>query len=391
MNYVKTYLGFEFIYYLYCRKSYNYMENMRLPNPNTKRVYQQMLDYFSKESNLQKYVVDSFYETNETHLTIEHIKHVIQYHVGAEYNIDSFIPLFRHLPFATLEKQPPLHNAHTMTSPLTFVHKPLIHFIGMKAIHYVYRLFLQKKGFVCSVHSDIIIWKYSHPTSTLKPVVFFHGFGLGIIPYTEFLLSLTKTRTVICPELPNISQNKYAHVTSLTDLTCAIQLYLRPLNDTYVVIGHSFGTIIMNIFQIAYPDLCASKIYMDPTCFIVHAPHCSKLRSMSCEQYVKHSNPLTMKQYLYLLFSYYYIFRDVYVQTITKRLMFMSYMTFENMDESTYVIVATHDNIISAPDVFNYISTHYPQVTIYKIRGGHGSCIYSKYMNRILENVDKCR
>jgi hypothetical protein len=162
-------------------------------------------------------------------------------------------------------------------------------------------------------------------------------------------------RTVIVPELPNISYDLYKcpPPSPVMISTSLYNILVKQNIELIDIIGHSYGTNILNIFQIQYPHMCNYKTYAEPACFNIHQTH------IPTKMYARN--------------KYTYIYKDIYTQYILGRCIFYEHTIIKNFDDKTTIILAKDDTLIPSSCIQKYITTHYPQVRVEMIEGKHGA------------------
>lgn len=120
-------------------------------------------------------------------------------------------------------------------------------------------------------------WYRPHRSSTKLPVLFIHGIGIGLYPYTPFfdeLIALHPDIGILAIEILSISM----HITSpplSSSATCtAISQILDDLGlDRIVVLSHSYGTVVTT--QMLHSHLSpriSAILFVDPIPFLLHLP-----------------------------------------------------------------------------------------------------------------------
>jgi hypothetical protein len=226
---------------------------------------------------------------------------------------------------------------------------------------------MYKLGFtnIIDPRLNLRVWiKYNSGATNKTPLVFIHGVGCGIIPYISKIQELSMDRrTLLVLELPNISYDLYkfpppSHdelVTSLYNILVKLGIELVDIT------GHSYGTVILNVFQIKYPHMCNYKTYIENGCFYIHATHfIDKMPRDNIFNYIK-----TI-----------ILYNDIYIQFIINRCTFVENTLIKNLDDKTTIILAKDDELIPSYYIHKYITTHYPQVRVEIVDGKHGTYVF---------------
>ena len=111
-------------------------------------------------------------------------------------------------------------------------------------------------------HKDIksALIKNQSPT-----IIFEIGFGMGMKHWDEIFLELSKTNTVFAYQR-NDNKNLKQHITINTlveDLR--VVLSHKGLKPPYILVGHSFGGLIVQYFTRKYPNEIQALILVDST------------------------------------------------------------------------------------------------------------------------------
>lgn len=138
----------------------------------------------------------------------------------------------------------------------------------------------------------ITYWHRPHASKTRLPVLFIHGVGVGLYPYTNFLRdinvkdsyfgSISDTSDsigIIAVEIMAVSSRLTYQALDKDVLVAEIHEILRFHGwDEYVLVGHSYGTIISTHLLKAQSQLQAAAprigpvVLIDPICFLLHLP-----------------------------------------------------------------------------------------------------------------------
>ncbi|KAI6246702.1 hypothetical protein HI914_04671 [Erysiphe necator] len=131
-------------------------------------------------------------------------------------------------------------------------------------------------------------WYRKHKSNDLLPVVFLHGIGIGLYPYTPFLKELNQLKKVgfsrtdeqigiIAIENLNISF-RLRDAPANSKVTCSeieqIILNHFPPNQQFVFVAHSFGTNVVSLLlkNPATAKYINSIVLIDPIPILLHLP-----------------------------------------------------------------------------------------------------------------------
>lgn len=126
--------------------------------------------------------------------------------------------------------------------------------------------------------ADLSYWYRPHTSKTDLPVVFLHGLGVGVYPYTPFLGEIAKEvgpgvgvfvvemmpiSTRVCHEAPTPEQF-YEQMAQILDFHQV---------GSFVLVGHSYGTILAtHLLHSRLAPRIDSLVLLDPICFLLHLP-----------------------------------------------------------------------------------------------------------------------
>ena len=191
--------------------------------------------------------------------------------------------------------------------PIQYQHRPLFLYALVAGLHWVYSWYLRSQGY--TFHSSSPSLQYfhrppPHPSAPLQPaLVFVHGISNGISSYHTFVrcLSQAGNRHVLLVVLPFISMRLCEHVPTAKDTVEALRDAITrhtavregggggggggegkggrasssppPPPPRFILVGHSYGTLVASWFVKAYPHLLLSTVLIDPVCFLLFLPH----------------------------------------------------------------------------------------------------------------------
>ncbi|KAI0083186.1 hypothetical protein BDY19DRAFT_998779 [Irpex rosettiformis] len=183
--------------------------------------------------------------------------------------------------------------------PVISLHRPLLWYFIVAIVDSCTATFLWSEGFTHytqsrwyhyfpprlrssfskpSPHSSISYWYRPHRSKTKHPILFLHGIGIGLWPYTPFLSELIKSDPdvgiIVVENLPismRISPPPLTRIEMLEGLSSVLAFHSFT---SYTVIGHSYGTVIAAhmLRSPAFSSHVASWILVDPIPFLLHQP-----------------------------------------------------------------------------------------------------------------------
>ncbi|KAG0707821.1 Alpha/Beta hydrolase protein [Suillus ampliporus] len=200
-------------------------------------------------------------------------------------------------------KLAPGYNARARCMRLTIdsvsmLHRPLVWYLVVGLVDVISSFRLWHQGFhhyddgawmasfpmrpccVISRRSPVVnlpYWYRPHRSSTKLPVLFLHGIGIGLYPYTPFfedLISLHPDIGILAIEFLSISMRITSPPLSNPATCTAISQILDDLGlDRVVVLSHSYGTVVAA--QMLHSHLSprvAAMLFIDPIPFLLHLP-----------------------------------------------------------------------------------------------------------------------
>ncbi|KAI1122485.1 hypothetical protein F5Y10DRAFT_74977 [Nemania abortiva] len=129
--------------------------------------------------------------------------------------------------------------------------------------------------------SQLSYWYRPHTAKDKLPLVFLHGIGIGLWPYTEYLSNLNEAFAkddqigIIALEYLPVSARLTSAPLSQTIFLSQITLLLEAHGwDQFAVLGHSYGTVLAT-HMLKSPSLgprIQSVVLVDPVCILLHLP-----------------------------------------------------------------------------------------------------------------------
>lgn len=131
---------------------------------------------------------------------------------------------------------------------------------------------------------DLSYWYRPHTSRTRLPIVFIHGIGIGLYPYSQFLSEINKHNPhraddgeigIIAIELMPISFRVTSPILDRDEICRQINMILeRHGFDKVVLASHSYGSVITT--HLLQNPTTAAKIgpllLVDPVTFLLHLP-----------------------------------------------------------------------------------------------------------------------
>lgn len=131
---------------------------------------------------------------------------------------------------------------------------------------------------------DISYWYRPHTSKTRLPILFLHGIGIGLWPYTKFLEEINKADPqavqdgevgVIAIEIMPISFRITGPILSREEMCRQINIILEHHGfEKITLASHSYGSVISTQL-LKHPDTAAKIgpiLFVDPVTFLLHLP-----------------------------------------------------------------------------------------------------------------------
>ncbi|EGN95777.1 hypothetical protein SERLA73DRAFT_95386, partial [Serpula lacrymans var. lacrymans S7.3] len=135
--------------------------------------------------------------------------------------------------------------------------------------------FLSRK----SVDDRLSYWYRPHRSKTKLPILFLHGIGIGLYPYTPFLSELASQDPdvgILAIEFLPISTRITSPPSSRSTTCSSISHILDSLKlERVVVVSHSYGTVVTAHMFHSEPlsSRIAATLFVDPIPFLLHLPN----------------------------------------------------------------------------------------------------------------------
>ena len=131
-------------------------------------------------------------------------------------------------------------------------------------------IYLTGMGFKQIIIKNIRFW-ILRKNNDKTPIVLIHGLGGGIFPYCDFITSLLQLEaTIIIPDLPFLCMYMDDNVPDDDVIILAIKNAIENIHSKAIIIGHSYGTVIMSWIIQEYPYIVERAVLLDPVVFMLH-------------------------------------------------------------------------------------------------------------------------
>jgi pimeloyl-ACP methyl ester carboxylesterase len=127
-------------------------------------------------------------------------------------------------------------------------------------------------------------WHRPHTSTTKLPIVFIHGIGIGLYPYTEFLAELNSLNGqsdpndqigILAIEIMPVSFRLAHHALSRHDMCAEISAIVSHhfAGQQFVLVSHSYGTVIStHLLKSPLASQIGPVFLIDPVCIMLHLP-----------------------------------------------------------------------------------------------------------------------
>ena len=248
------------------------------------------------------------------------------------------------------------------------------------------------------------------------PVVFLHGLGVGVGPYSSWIIErLPKDRTILCPEWPNISYgiergHEYPTPRELAQfLRTSVENAIKKVkNKTQLTtseikcdcIGHSYGTVVLTGFRRYCRDVVRRSVFIDPVCFV---PSFGRYLKYAFEEHLhawfqfssyirtKIKNPDEPMDFMNVFMSTWFVKGDPSTQHLMKRLLFPQ-ESWERgpLDERDCLVLSGKDEIVPSEDIRNTFQKTWPKTAIfYQGQWQHGGFLLEEDPEKVNEALLK--
>jgi len=204
-----------------------------------------------------------------------------------------------------------------------------------------------------SPHPELVYWYRPHRSATKKPIVFFHGIGIGLWPYVNFLQELVDADPdvgILAIENLSISMRITRPPMPRDAMLAALTTVLdHHALSSFVVAAHSYGTIVAAhmLHTPALAPRVAGLLLVDPIPFLLHQP--------AVAYNFVYRAPRTANEWQ----LWYFASRDPDIARALARHFFWSENILWKEDlagRPTAVVLSGRDQIVDAVEVWKYLT-----------------------------------
>ncbi|GAX73715.1 hypothetical protein CEUSTIGMA_g1168.t1 [Chlamydomonas eustigma] len=173
--------------------------------------------------------------------------------------------------------------AHT-EEPLVACYRPLTFYLLTEAVAGWGHLKLTRgQGHRLVTKTEVASYYMKDPIEVAPvdqaPIIFLHGIGLGLAPYTGFLkrvAEMNPSTILISVQYKHVSMRLTSRVPSVTEVADDVAEFLTSQGISSArIIAHSYGTLVASALTKRHPSLVlqGGLTLIDPVCFAMFLPH----------------------------------------------------------------------------------------------------------------------
>lgn len=249
------------------------------------------------------------------------------------------------------------HCIRPTIEPLRPLYRPFIYYCIIECCYLICSLILMRMGFKKIKVGKVEGWFYPGKGSkkrNIKPFVFFHGVGVGLIPYVHFIHKIQGDSPILLLELNFIASRLSFDIPSTESIAETVKEVLKPHlknSEKIILCGHSFGTIAVGWVLRSLPhSLIHSTIFIDPVCFLLNEPNVA--------YNFLYKPPISWMDWL----LYYFAAAELGVQHAFRRNFFWQqnilYLEDLPSDANNLVFLSSKDSIAPKYKIYSYLSSN---------------------------------
>ncbi|KAG1674453.1 hypothetical protein FOA52_003058 [Chlamydomonas sp. UWO 241] len=209
------------------------------------------------------------------------------------------------------------------------------------------------------------------------PILFFHGIGLGLLPYLTFVWRLASTgHPVVAVECNHLGMRWVDSVPTEDDV---VDVIVRILDAEAVpavaVVAHSYGTFMASRLVQRRPDKVQSLALIDPVCFVMYS---GKL--ILNFVYQPHNKAITTG----------IVARDIHHATSVCRNFFWSLLNLwpDQLPAKTLVVLSGQDELVPVAEVIRMLEEESSAHLLYHDHHTHAEFIKDlTWQDRVVDRV----
>lgn len=173
------------------------------------------------------------------------------------------------------EASPEITHCKFSLEDLDYIHHPLLLHAFFRMTEWYYTMkHLRTCGYTKQSFGTATYWIKEVPTSSLSPIIIFHGICSGWFSYATLIEGICKNRTVILYDNDSIKHcSMNFHVQTAHELCDNLRGILRLHKiEQITVCGHSWGTFWAGWVVRIVPELINHMVLVDPVCLTIFFP-----------------------------------------------------------------------------------------------------------------------
>jgi hypothetical protein len=267
---------------------------------------------------------------------------------------DRLVEIFENLIGHKFVERPSTQKMILLTTdPSEIVYRPMLFYGVTNALDICIRGLLSCYRFKRFDEKHCITYYRKGRDEAASTLVFFHGIGLGLVPYIRFILSLVHrfpNRSILLFEMPFIAMKlskNYCLPKKFSRLVFEKCQELKVKDLT--LIGHSLGTIMIRWMDHYYPELVSRRVFIDPICFA--------LWTSDIAYNFLYRKPAKFMQY----FIKYMASTEPGIALYFRRFFIWYENTYfsENLPENSSIYLSENDDVVNTEFVSNYLNNHH--------------------------------
>lgn len=248
-------------------------------------------------------------------------------------------------------------------------YKPLPYYLFLRGVYYGGSLIGPHLGWKRTATAGLVYWeKGTGPT-----LLFLHGFGLGPLPYYQFLNRISTRYHVVVPEYPGIC---YDGCTELPGIAEFAETVLPILPQQFHIVSNSFGTTVHSYLLLRHPHRIISQVFTEPVCFYAYCATVLNFIELQFDDIRRCPNKRTQSM---MLVSYFLAAKDINVQSMCQVGQFELFWDAEqHIDQiPTTLVLSAEDYLIDSSRLADYFQSHHPTTRIIIIpEAQHGQSLF---------------
>jgi len=303
--------------------------------------------------------------------------------------------------------------------PIRSIPRPFVFYVVIFMLNYVYYIVLRLFGFEhygsresilngywsSTLEFDIqeetsklspsrICYWYYNPSDSARlkknhqkqqPIVFIHGVGCGLFPYSNLIRKLYKlNRPLFLVELPYVSMRMVEDVPPMEETVREIEEMLASKGfPKATFVAHSLGTAVFASIIKEARKCVGGCVLIDPICFLLHYPDVAY-------NFV-YREPVAANEHATYLFGSSELYISYYFSRHFHWFQSALFISPRNMlPANTHIYLSEHDNIVPSSDVYKYLVKNNISVHMMRELDHSSFLLRPDWEDRIVNDVLRC-